>query len=97
MIFEIYEYELTFEKMEFYFVTDLRLGEYIVDLDFGHTFLLCVFPKVKATDSIKLKDFINIFKTYLHELSEEDVVRVFLLYLLEMGFKCSMFGYLVSL
>lgn len=86
MVFEIEVYELNYGKREFCLVIGFQFGEFFATLDFRHGIQLRVFPTVKMSESVKLKHVINVFETSLHELSDDDVTRLYLLYLLENGF-----------
>ena len=85
MIFEIGGYDLPFRLKEFYLITDFRFCDYFVDLASDAAFRSRAFPMVPRNVSVKFDDIITVFKRSINELSDEDLVRVCLLYLLQKG------------
>lgn len=54
--------------------------------DSGLTFQSHVFIMVQKNNTVKFKDVIDVFEASLNDISDEDVVCVCLIYLLEKGF-----------
>ncbi|XP_052619612.1 uncharacterized protein LOC111878296 [Lactuca sativa] len=86
MVFEIGGYELSFGKKEFCLVTGFRFGDYFLASGSGATFRSRLFHMVAWNAFVKLDDVKNVFDHSLNDLSDEDMISVYLLYLLEKGF-----------
>ena len=83
MVFEIWGYELSFRKKQFYLVTGFSFRDYFLVSGSGvAAFHSRMFLRVLT---IKLEDVSKVFEHSLNDLLDEDAVHVCLLYLLEKG------------
>nr|KAJ0191856.1 hypothetical protein LSAT_V11C800419220 [Lactuca sativa] len=85
LLIPIGDYRVCFDMKSFYLVIDLRFEDYF-HLSYGFVaFRERVFPYVLLSRLVSMVNLINVFNNLLHQLSNEDVVRVSLLYMLEQG------------
>ncbi|XP_023766682.1 uncharacterized protein LOC111915237 [Lactuca sativa] len=85
-IFPVSDYHVCFDRKALCLVTGLRFGEYFPP-SFGFAeFRERMFPFVSLSRSVSMNDLMHMFNNLLHQLSNEDMVRDSLLYILEHGF-----------
>nr|KAJ0210926.1 hypothetical protein LSAT_V11C400189790 [Lactuca sativa] len=86
LLFLVGDYQVCFDRKAFCLVTGLRFGDYFHPSSNFSAFKEHVFPFVPLSCSVSMDDLTNVFNNSLYQLSNEDVVRVSLLYMLEQGF-----------
>nr|KAJ0206442.1 hypothetical protein LSAT_V11C500228890 [Lactuca sativa] len=86
LLFPIGDYQVCFDRKAFCLVTGLQYGDYFHPNSSFVAFRERVFPFVPLSCSVSMDDLMDIFNKSLHQLSNENVVRVSLLYILEQGF-----------
>ena len=67
-------------------IIDFQFGDYFTAFVSGAVFRSRVFPMVPTNVLVKLHHVTNVFQHSLNELSYEDIVHVYLIYMLEKGF-----------
>nr|KAJ0203728.1 hypothetical protein LSAT_V11C500265210 [Lactuca sativa] len=86
LLFSVGDYRVCFDRKALCLVIGLRFGDYFYP-SFGFVaFIERVFPFVPLSVSMCMDDLTNVLNNSLHQLSNEDVVRVSMLYMLEQGF-----------
>lgn len=83
LLFPIGDYWVCFDKRAFCLTIGFQFRDYLRATSSLSRFKQCVFPFVLGSKSVKVADVIQVFNTSLHRLSEGDVIRVSLMYMLE--------------
>nr|KAJ0215744.1 hypothetical protein LSAT_V11C300131390 [Lactuca sativa] len=81
ILFPVGDYRVCFDRKAFYLVTGLRFGDYFHPSSDFAAFREHMFPFVPFSRSMSMDDLTNVFNNSLHhQLSNEDVVRVSMMY-----------------
>nr|KAJ0186814.1 hypothetical protein LSAT_V11C900479840 [Lactuca sativa] len=86
LLFPVGDYLVCFNRKSLCLVTDLRFGDYFHPSSGFPAFRERVFPFMSLSRSVTMDDLTNVFNNSLRQLSNEDVVRVSLVYMLKQGF-----------
>nr|KAJ0207998.1 hypothetical protein LSAT_V11C500236840 [Lactuca sativa] len=76
ILFSIGDYRLCFDRKAFCLVTGLRFEDYFHPRSDFAAFRERVFPFVPLSRSVSMADLTNMFNNLLHQLSDDDVLRV---------------------
>nr|KAJ0193451.1 hypothetical protein LSAT_V11C800417230 [Lactuca sativa] len=86
LLFSVGDYWVCFDMKAFSLLTGLRFGDYFHPSSGFATFRERVFPFVPISCSVSVPDLTYVFNNLLYQLSNEDVVRVSLLYMPDQQF-----------
>lgn len=84
-IFLVHDYQVCFDRKFFCLITDLRFKDYLPYSIFNIIQWMCIFI-VLPSRSMRMDDVMHMFSNLLHQLDDEDVMRVSLLYTVKQGY-----------
>nr|KAJ0210217.1 hypothetical protein LSAT_V11C400167670 [Lactuca sativa] len=86
LLFLVCDYRVCFDRKAFCLVNSQRFGDYFHPRSDFAAFRERVFPFVTLSRSLSKDDLTNVFNNSFHQLSNKDIVKVSLLYMLKQGF-----------